>query len=143
MTSTSHAVRILAPEDVRPGDVVVVMSRVVPWIEDLHDLISVSQTGTKVPNQRTVLPDDPEPIRVEHVSVPLVFGRTATDSVRLLDLRQCTVGRVDPTFGAVVMDAISEAKASSLADGVPELDDIDGDDEAIRSRWRRWLRRGR
>jgi hypothetical protein len=146
-TTPSDCVRILAPEDVRVGDVIVEMTRTVDASAnlDLYDLICLAESQATPPTRRQVLPEQPEPLRVEGCSVPIVMTRTALGEPRLLDLRQCTVGRLDAAFGDAALRSLAEAAERAKAEAAAGSGSHEDGTEGIARRgrfWRRW-RRGR
>jgi len=153
MNSTCEAVRPLAPEDVRDGDVIVVMSRIVDAAAslDVYDLMMLAESQSTPALRRRILPEAPELLRVRGCSVPMVMTTTPTDEPRLLDLRQCSIGRVDRAFGDAAMAAMAAAAARAKAEAAADASTAgngtgsgtgDGDDSAPASGswWRRWRR---
>ncbi|HZW10190.1 MAG TPA: hypothetical protein VFF69_09835 [Phycisphaerales bacterium] len=98
--------RVLAPEDVAPGDYVCVLSETYEWLP----FFCASEYGRVQVQRATVIPNTTDPPTiVEAVCVPFVFVREAKGKRRVIDLRRVRLARVSERFGARVFDGMRTA----------------------------------
>jgi hypothetical protein len=108
--------RVLAPEDVRPGDFVAVLDELyeIPsylWREDaaLHprdELVRIRVMPTQ---------DNP-PHKVKSVCLPFVLTKNPAGERRTLDLRRARLARLDRDFGRAAWKAYKKAKPALAGD---------------------------
>ncbi len=154
MDTSVNAIRTLAPDDVRIGDVVVVLARHVDPLEQAEawELAELIAGGRELPPRRAVPNRDAEPMRVELVAVPLLWARTATDELRTLDFRLLTLGRVEAPVGDAILAARAaeharakaEAERAAAMAARPAADERDASagGRGLLGRLRRWRRGG-
>ena len=103
--------KVLAPDDIRTGDYVVVLSVVHESFPMLYeDGLDAHSRSLKV--RTTSAPEgQPSVLRVAGVCVPLVLVAEANGKPRLLDTRREQLGRLNETFGELAFEQLgSKAK---------------------------------
>lgn len=100
--------KLLAPEDVRPGDFVAPLFVVaeVPsywWFDEWN------HPRDQPVRIRFMPPCQGAPLKVRSVCVPFVLVKTATGDERSIDLRNCQLARLNPAHAKRVRKAIKKA----------------------------------
>ncbi len=114
-TTTScdtHVGRSVAPEDLRHGDFVSILSEVAEYPSFLwcHD------SQLLAPNEPVCVqwrPDDGGmPLKVKAICLPFVFAKTPTGHGRILDVRRCRLVRLSTGYARSVRRAFKKPKKS-------------------------------
>ncbi len=109
----THVGRPVAPEDLRCGDFVSVLSEIGEYLSFLwcHD------SQLLAPNEPVRVqwrPDDAGmPLKVKAICLPFVFAKVPTGPGRLLDVRQCRLVRLSPGYARTVWKSLKKTKKKS------------------------------
>ena len=107
--SNSAVAKALAPEDIRPGDLVTLLHviREMPsyfWFADAS-LLPVDE-----PVRIKLVPcGSGRPLKVESICLPFVLVKRPSGKRRTLDVRTCRLARLDEGFGRVSWKAHKKA----------------------------------
>ncbi len=117
-TTTScetHVGRPVAPEDLRCGDFVSVLSEIAEYPSFLWN----QDSQLLAPNEPVRVqwrPDDAGlPLKVKAICLPFVFAKAPAGHRRLLDVRQCRLVRLSSGYARSVWKALRKKKKSRKA----------------------------
>lgn len=101
----SKVAKLLAPEEVRPGDYVAVMQ----VVYELPSFFWCADT-LLIPHDKPVrlqlLPDDGgTPLKVRSVCLPFVLVKTSSEEYRTIDLRKCRLARLNRRHAKIAWKA--------------------------------------
>lgn len=95
----------VAPEDLRRGDYVAVLTEVV----ELPSFLWGCESHTLPPDEPVTIRYRPlesgRPLKVRQVCLPFVLVRLPCGHTRTLDIRSCTLARLSPSYGQQVRKA--------------------------------------
>ena len=106
----------VAPEDLRRGDFVAVLSEIVElptflWFETLpgcqEELVRVRRLPT----------DDRTPLKVKAICLPYVFVKLPSGGCRTLDIRLSSLARLEKDYAKVVWKALKASSRTSVETG--------------------------
>lgn len=111
-SSETHVGRSVAPEDLRCGDFVSILSEIAEYPSFLwcHDSQLLAPDE---PVRVQWRPDDGGmPLKVKAICLPFVFAKTPTGHGRILDVRQCRLVRLSTGYARSVWKALKKRRKS-------------------------------
>jgi len=107
-TPTSLAQRV-APDDLRRGEYVAVLHEVC----ELPSFLWCCDSGVRAPDQVVEityrpLPEDREPLKIVALCLPFVFVRRPNGEHRTLDIRGCSLARLDQEYAKAVWKGLKK-----------------------------------
>jgi len=105
----SQAARSLAPEDLRAGEFVAILDRVLSLPSYLWD--SESMSATELVRIPWPAGGAGVPLKVKSVCLPFVAVKTPGGRCRVLDVRHCRLVRLSSDFAARVWKALKQRKS--------------------------------
>ena len=105
--------KTLAPEDVRPGDYVAVLSEEYEYAAFAWSCDSSLSTGDSILRVRFRPRDTTGPLRVIDACLPFVFVKEPKGAGLTLDLRAVRLARLDRAYAKRVCKTLASQKAKS------------------------------
>ena len=109
----------LAPEDIRPGSYVAILSTVVEYMPS--SLFCECRDPRTSPVRSVWITADASPLKVEAVCLPFVLVSGVKGEHSTLDVRRCTLAGLSDRYAAKAFKRLSKAATK------PACDDIDDD----------------
>ena len=110
MAPQTFVARPIAPEDLRPGAYIAVLTElyesVFPQSSDCGNRMSYVQ------RRFTMLPNRADPMKVVSVCLPFVLVKTAMGEITSLDTRQCTLAHLPKPYGKGAFDRMRKPKGA-------------------------------
>jgi hypothetical protein len=94
----STLARVLAPEDVRPGDYVALLDEMFEYPSFWWCIDATLLPPHELVRLRLLPRDDGRPLKVRGVCLPFVLAKEPRGTHRTLDLRRCRLARLDRSF---------------------------------------------
>lgn len=111
-TFETHVGRSLAPEDLRPGDLVSVLTEIL----ELPSFLWCHDSQLLAPDEPVRMPWRPDdagtPLKVKAICLPFVFVKTPNGEGRILDMRRCQLVRLSSDYARSVWRAFKKQKNS-------------------------------
>ena len=98
--SRSTLARVLAPEDVRPGDYVALLEEIYELPSYWWRTDSVLESRDELVRIRMIPTQENLPLKVKSVCLPFVLAKKPTGERQTLDLRRCRLARLDDRYAA-------------------------------------------
>jgi hypothetical protein len=127
MERETYIARLLAPEDIRPGQFVAVLHVVDEYLP-LGCLFG--ETWTPIEPLRVLWLPEPRglPMKVLDVCLPFVLVKRPKGDCRTLDVRRQRLARVSTRFGRAAFERVKAARRKRKREKDDDKDD-DGDDD--------------
>ncbi len=105
--------KTLAPEDIRAGDFITILTIVREAFPDMYDDTMPAEQRARAIRVATTPESRPAILRVEAVCLPLVLTVKPDGKPRVLDTRRVRLARVDTGFGCLVFQRLKDAKEAA------------------------------
>lgn len=103
--SRSTLARVLAPEDVRPGDYVALLEEIYELPSYWWRTDSALESRDELVRIRMIPTQENLPLKVKSVCLPFVLAKKPTGERQTLDLRRCRLARLDADYAATAWKA--------------------------------------
>ena len=110
----THVGRSVGPEDLKPGDLVSLMTEIL----ELPSFLWCHDSQLLTPDEPVRMPWRPEdagtPLKVKAICLPFVFVKAPNGDGRILDVRRCQLVRLSSDYARTVWKAFKKQKKSGI-----------------------------
>jgi hypothetical protein len=105
----------VAPEDLRCGDFVAILSEIDEWPSFFWCCDSGMWPRDEPVRLRRLGAGDASPLKIQSICLPFVFVKTSANTYRTLDVRLCQLARLSPVYAKKVLKKLRKKTPSNQA----------------------------